>query len=54
MSADRDGFALTPDVVLFIGAAVLTLAVIVGLGIFLARALRAERRAEAERRGGGA
>lgn len=54
MTSNRDGFVLTPDVVLFIGAAVLTIGVVVVLGIFLARALRAERQAERERRGGGA
>ena len=54
MSEGRDGMGFTPDVVLFVGAAVLTVAVIVVLVVFLARALRAERSMDERGRGGGA
>lgn len=54
MRAEAEGLAFTPDVVLFIGGLVLTVAVIAVLGVFWMRILRAERKADAERRGGGA
>ncbi|MBL9141632.1 MAG: hypothetical protein JNK53_07180 [Phycisphaerae bacterium] len=48
------GMEWTPDVLLFIGGLVLTVAVVAVVGVFLARALRAERIADTQRGKGGA
>lgn len=53
-ASQSDLLHVAPEVVLFIGALVLTVAVMVVVGVFIVRALRAESAANVRRGKGGA